>query len=143
MLGLRSQALREDANLLHNVSYPSKTSVRVGIPENGFMNPKSQGRAIYDMTCTPDLNVNPSQKVYSGQHVTTYKILWFVGLKLDYTLLNSQGSSSVYDGYGGPSASPSSVYAWEHDAQRGSKQLVHVQEIIKLPIFFPRIVFNI
>ncbi|KAF7148749.1 hypothetical protein RHSIM_Rhsim03G0094000 [Rhododendron simsii] len=100
MLGLRSQALREDPNLLDNVSYPPKTPVHVGIPENGFMNPRSRGRsAIYDMAHTPYLNVNPTP--------------------------DQKGSRSVFDGYGGPSASasPSSVYPREHDAQRGSKQL--------------------
>lgn len=73
MLGLRSQALREDANLLDNVSYPPKTPVHVGIPKNGFMNPRSRGRsaihgsyAIHDMARPPYLNVNPTadQKVY-------------------------------------------------------------------------------
>ncbi|XP_058208006.1 nuclear pore complex protein NUP1-like isoform X2 [Rhododendron vialii] len=107
MLGLRSQALKEDANLLDNVSYPPKTHVRVGIPENGFMNPRSRGRsAIYDMARTPYLNVNPTA--------------------------DQKGFRSVFDGYGGPSASPSSVYPREHDAQLGSKQLALKRRISAL-----------
>ncbi|KAI8563335.1 hypothetical protein RHMOL_Rhmol03G0104200 [Rhododendron molle] len=107
MLGLRSQALREDANLLDNVSYSPKTPVRVGIPKNGFMNPRSRGKsAIYDMARTPYLNVD--------------------------SIADQKGSRSVFDGYGGSSASPSFVYPWEHDPQRGSKQLALKRRISTL-----------
>ncbi|KAI8029448.1 Nuclear pore complex protein NUP1 [Camellia lanceoleosa] len=106
MLGLRSQPLREDANLLNNVpfrpespvmSLVPKPAVRVGVSENGFMTPRSRGRsAIYSMARTPYSRVNPT---------ATQK-------------------GSTYDGYGGPSASSSSHFPWKHDSEHGSKQLV-------------------
>lgn len=75
--GLRSQALREDASVLNNGPYTpkspvmslvSKPAVRVGVPENGFITPRSRGRsAIYSMARTPYSRVNPTsvQKVYA------------------------------------------------------------------------------
>lgn len=75
--GLRSQALREDANVLNNGPYTpkspvmslvSKPAVRIGVPENGFITPRSRGRsAIYSMARTPYSRVNPTsiQKVYA------------------------------------------------------------------------------
>ncbi|KAL7252618.1 hypothetical protein ACSBR1_007228 [Camellia fascicularis] len=106
MLGLRSQPLREDANLLNNVpfrpqspvtSLVPKPAVRVGVSENGFMTPRSRGRsAIYSMARTPYSRINPT---------ATQK-------------------GSTYDGYGGPSASSSSHFPWKHDSEHGSKQLV-------------------
>jgi hypothetical protein len=66
MLGLRSQALRRNANLLDKVSYPPKMPFHVGIPENGSTNPRYRGRsAVYTMARTPNLKFNPTatQKV--------------------------------------------------------------------------------
>ncbi|XP_057471457.1 nuclear pore complex protein NUP1-like isoform X2 [Actinidia eriantha] len=106
MLGMHSQALREDANLLDNIPFPlksavmsavSKPAVRVGIPENGFLIPSSRGRsAIYYMARTPYSRVNPTAA--------------------------QKGIVSAHDVYGGPSAS-SSQHAWELNGQHGSGQL--------------------
>lgn len=72
VLGLRSQTLKIGSNLLKNLPFPpkspvmslvSKPIVRVGVPENGFMTPRTRGRsAIYHMARTPYSRV--TQKVY-------------------------------------------------------------------------------
>ncbi|CAI9768374.1 unnamed protein product [Fraxinus pennsylvanica] len=69
-LGMRSQIGREDARLLSNVPFTPKApvmssttraAVDVGVPENGFITPRSRGRsAIYNMTRTPYPRVNPT-----------------------------------------------------------------------------------
>ncbi|XP_075496684.1 nuclear pore complex protein NUP1 isoform X2 [Primulina tabacum] len=68
-LGTRNQVRREDAGLLSNVPFASKspnmslnmtTSVGRGDPNNGFITPKSRGRsAIYNMARTPYSRVHP------------------------------------------------------------------------------------
>ncbi|XP_073314453.1 nuclear pore complex protein NUP1 isoform X2 [Primulina huaijiensis] len=68
-LGTRNQVHREDAGLLSNVPFASKspnmslnmtTSVGHGDPKNGFITPKSRGRsAIYNMARTPYSRVHP------------------------------------------------------------------------------------
>ncbi|CAI9768375.1 unnamed protein product [Fraxinus pennsylvanica] len=88
-LGMRSQIGREDARLLSNVPFTPKSpvmssttrvSVNVGVPENGFITPRSRGRsAIYNMARTPYPRVN------------TTAIL--------------KGSGSTNNGYGGSSLS--------------------------------------
>ncbi|XP_058183373.1 nuclear pore complex protein NUP1-like isoform X2 [Rhododendron vialii] len=104
--GLRSQALREDANVLNNGPYTpkspvmslvSKPAVRIGVPENGFITPRSRGRsAIYSMARTPYSRVNPTSI--------------------------QKGTGPAFDGYGGQSPS-SSQFPWEHDGLYSSKQL--------------------
>ncbi|KAI8539607.1 hypothetical protein RHMOL_Rhmol09G0196200 [Rhododendron molle] len=104
--GLRSQALREDANVLNNGPYTpkspvmslvSKPAVRIGVPENGFITPRSRGRsAIYSMARTPYSRVNPTSI--------------------------QKGTGPAFDGYGGQSPSPSQ-FPWEHDGLYSSKQL--------------------
>uniref|UniRef100_A0A5B6ZGT2 Putative nuclear pore complex protein NUP1 n=1 Tax=Davidia involucrata TaxID=16924 RepID=A0A5B6ZGT2_DAVIN len=105
MLGLRSQALREDVSLLNNIPFPAKSpivsvapksAVCVGAPENGFITPRSRGRsAIYSMARTPYSRV--------------------------YSTANQKGVGSKNDGYGGPSSS--SQGEWEHGGRFGSKQV--------------------
>ncbi|KAG5533019.1 hypothetical protein RHGRI_027305 [Rhododendron griersonianum] len=104
--GLRSQALREDANVLNNGPYTpkspvmslvSKPAARIGVPENGFITPRSRGRsAIYSMARTPYSRVNPTSI--------------------------QKGTGPAFDGYGGQSPS-SSQFPWEHDGLYSSKQL--------------------
>lgn len=76
MLGFRSQTLRDHTTFLNDVSFPSKSpimsfaskpAVRVGVPDNDSMTPRTRGRsAIYSMTRTPYSRVHPTitQKVY-------------------------------------------------------------------------------
>lgn len=75
VLGLRSQKLKDSSNLLKILPFPPKSPVmalvskpivrvvRDGVPENGFMTPRTRGRsAIYHMAHTPYSRV--AQKVY-------------------------------------------------------------------------------
>ncbi|KAM7532238.1 hypothetical protein LguiB_035648 [Lonicera macranthoides] len=104
MLGFRSQTLRDDTTFLNDVSFPSKSpimsftsksAVRVGVPENGFMTPRTRGRsAIYSMIRTP----------YSRVHPT----------------ITQKGARSTNYGFTGPSSSPR---AWDLGGQSGTKQL--------------------
>ncbi|KAA8539058.1 hypothetical protein F0562_025750 [Nyssa sinensis] len=107
LLGLRSQVLREDRSLLNSEPFPPKSSpimsqgpksaVRVGVPENGLITPRSRGRsAIYSMARTPYIGV--------------------------YSTANQKGAESSNAGYGGASSSLSQG-AWEHDRCFGSKQV--------------------
>lgn len=99
MLGLRSQAIREDPGALCNspfappsaaMSLVQKPSEHVGVLENGFATPRLRGRsAIYSMARTP----------------------------------YSKGNSSIYDDYGGPSASSPNGFARELVARSVSKDL--------------------
>lgn len=71
MLGVRSQALREESTVLNNSVLPSEAAImslvprssgHVGVTENGYLTPRSRGRsAIYNMARTP----------YSRIHSTT------------------------------------------------------------------------
>ncbi|GFZ05984.1 nuclear pore complex protein [Actinidia rufa] len=109
MLGLRGQTLRGDASLPNNVLFPPESAVmslvqkpalRAGVPENGFITPRSRGRsAIYSMARTP----------YSRVHLTA----------------TQKATSVMYDGGYGPSPSSSSRFGWEHGGQysSNSKQL--------------------
>lgn len=73
MLGLHSRATREDAALLSNVQFTSKSTIislsknastHVEVPENGFTTPRSWGRsAIYNMARSP----------YSRVHQTAFE----------------------------------------------------------------------
>ncbi|KAL6977101.1 hypothetical protein U1Q18_025895 [Sarracenia purpurea var. burkii] len=112
ILGFRSQALREDANLLNNgplspkalaMSLVLKSAARVGGSENDFISARSRGgSATYNMARTP----------YSRVHPTVTQ--------------KGAASSFTNDGYYGPSASSSSShFAWERGGQynSNSKQL--------------------
>ncbi|KAK1396601.1 Nuclear pore complex protein nup1 [Heracleum sosnowskyi] len=101
VLGVRSQAFKEETPLLNHGVFPSKSSALSfvsksvlcdGAPEKSFATPRSRGRsAIYNMARTP----------------------------------YSRGTGSKNYMYAGPpsssSSSPQSV--WEHNGQLGSKQL--------------------
>ncbi|CAK9180961.1 unnamed protein product [Ilex paraguariensis] len=105
ILGLRSQAPKEDAILPSNVPFPpkspftslvSKTAVHVGVPDNGFTTPRSRSRsAIYSMARTPYSRV--------------------------YSTASQKGTKYTNSGYGGSPSS--SLRTWEHDGELGSKQL--------------------
>ena len=76
LLGLRSQALKEDVTLYDNVPFPSKSpimslepksAVRGSFPDNGLITPRARGRsAIYSMARTPYSRdyLTANQKVY-------------------------------------------------------------------------------
>ncbi|KAL8551907.1 hypothetical protein ACS0TY_000813 [Phlomoides rotata] len=88
-LGMRGQLGREEAGLLTNLPFASKSpvmsltkksSMSLGAPENGFVTPRSRSRsAIYNMARTPYSRVHPASVL--------------------------KGSGSNYNGYAGPSAS--------------------------------------
>ena len=144
--GLRGQTLRGDASLLNNVLFPSESAVvslvqkpalRAGVPENGFITPRSRGRsAIYSMARTPYSSVHPTAtpKVYFPAYIflqRKFSLLRFnpllIGLYFNCILLYSQATSTMYDGgYGLSVSSSSSRFGWEHDGQysSNSKQLV-------------------
>ncbi|KAL2557922.1 Nuclear pore complex protein [Forsythia ovata] len=100
-LGMRSQIGREDARLLSNAPFTSKSpvmslttraAVNAGVPQNGFITPRSRGRsAIYNMARTPYPRVRPTSI--------------------------QKGSGSTNNGYGGPSLSKSQSLL-EHDVSK-------------------------
>ncbi|XP_050281204.1 nuclear pore complex protein NUP1 [Quercus robur] len=104
MLGIRSQALREDSSVISSGPFLQKSPImplvlrssgHVGYPENGFMTPRSRGKsAIYSMARTPYSRVNPTSTI------------------------KGVGPIVAYDG---PSSS-SSQAAWEQNKVSGSKQ---------------------
>lgn len=72
MLGLRGQAIREDASLISDIPFRPKSpamslgpkSIRFGVNENGFMSPRSRGRsAIYNMARTPYSRLQPTSTI--------------------------------------------------------------------------------
>ncbi|KAJ0044431.1 hypothetical protein Pint_05762 [Pistacia integerrima] len=95
MLGVRSQALKEESTVLNNRVLPSaapimslvpRSSGHVGITENGFLTPRSRGRsAIYNMARTP----------YSRIHSTT--TLKGVGHAVDSLSRPSSSSQSIWE----------------------------------------------
>lgn len=104
MLGIRSQALREDSTVISSGPFLQKSPImplvlrssgHAGYPENGFMTPRSRGKsAIYSMARTPYSRVNPTSTI------------------------KGVGPIVAYDG---PSSS-SSQAAWEQNKVSGSKQ---------------------
>ncbi|KAL0008191.1 hypothetical protein SO802_009693 [Lithocarpus litseifolius] len=105
MLGIRSQALREDSTVISSGPFLQKSPImplvlrssgHAGYPENGFMTPRSRGKsAIYSMARTPYSRVNPTSTI------------------------KGVGPIVAYDG---PSSSSSSQAAWEQNKVSGSKQ---------------------
>lgn len=106
MLGLRGQAIREDASLISDIPFRPKSpamslgpkSIRFGVNENGFMSPRSRGRsAIYNMARTPYSRLQPTSTI--------------------------KGTGAAFDGNGGPSSSSSSQYAWDNGEPSASKHV--------------------
>ncbi|KAF3968203.1 hypothetical protein CMV_007883 [Castanea mollissima] len=103
MLGIRSQALREDSTVISSGPFLQKSPImplvlrssgHAGYPENGFMTPRSRGKsAIYSMARTPYSRVNPTSAI------------------------KGVGPIVAYDG-----PSSSSQAAWEQNKVSGSKQ---------------------
>ncbi|KAL4599371.1 hypothetical protein ACB092_11G121900 [Castanea dentata] len=103
MLGIRSQALREDSTVISSGPFLQKSPImplvlrssgHAGYPENGFMTPRSRGKsAIYSMARTPYSRVNPTSTI------------------------KGVGPIVAYDG-----PSSSSQAAWEQNKVSGSKQ---------------------
>ncbi|KAJ0103323.1 hypothetical protein Patl1_05829 [Pistacia atlantica] len=95
MLGVRSQALKEESTVLNNRVLPSaapimslvpRSSGHVGVTENGFLTPRSRGRsAIYNMARTP----------YSRIHSTT--TLKGVGHAVDSLSRPSSSTQSIWE----------------------------------------------
>ncbi|XAR64917.1 hypothetical protein NMG60_11008812 [Bertholletia excelsa] len=108
ILGLHSQALKEDANVHTDASFTSKYPVEslvqkqtvcVGVPENGFVTPRSRGRsAIYNMARTP----------YHGHHPTAAQ----------------KDINSPYDAHGRSIASSQSKYSLENGAYDSKKSVL-------------------
>ncbi|XP_044461323.1 nuclear pore complex protein NUP1-like isoform X2 [Mangifera indica] len=95
MLGVRSQALREESTVLNNSVLPSEAAImslvprssgHVGVTENGYLTPRSRGRsAIYNMARTP----------YSQIHSTT--TLKGVGLAVDSLSRLSSSTQGIWE----------------------------------------------
>lgn len=101
MLGIRSQALREDSTVISSGPFLQKSPImplvlrssgHAGYPENGFMTPRSRGKsAIYSMARTPYSKVNPTStiKVFLLLKIVSVRISLFF-LELSSYIIFSQ-----------------------------------------------------
>uniref|UniRef100_A0A5B6ZE27 Putative nuclear pore complex protein NUP1 n=1 Tax=Davidia involucrata TaxID=16924 RepID=A0A5B6ZE27_DAVIN len=116
MLSLHSQVLREDASLLNSEPFPPKSpimslapksAVRIGVPENCLITPRSHGRsAIYSMARTPYIKgAGSTNDGYGGASSLSSQGAWEHDGRFGSKQVALKRRSSVLDddiGSGGP-----------------------------------------